>query len=279
MCNRRQHSRNKIVSAHPSGEFGATHRHLRAPGEPGGSQVTPHGNRHEMLSNRSLARSGLFLMPLCANDPVQRGKHSRNLICQGSGAEPTGSSGSLARESGRGAALSRITGPPLRSLRLFPNQTALAISLSTEQAVLCISIRFPFTKQVFSELPANPVKVDGRERCSTACFVGSSTHPVAGRRYSFPGEICVGGRASPACRSWQDDRAVRGPHRDDSVYPTLGGAFNLGADWAEAVMQVILRHCPICAQDSIVGHGRRRKQAHDQHHDWIGIRASRTRRG
>ena len=37
-------------------------------------------------------------------------------------------------------------------------------------------------------------------------------------------------------------------------------------------MQVILRHCPICAQDSIVGHGRRRKQAHDQRHDWIGIR-------
>jgi Domain of unknown function (DUF6431) len=35
---------------------------------------------------------------------------------------------------------------------------------------------------------------------------------------------------------------------------------------------VILRHCPICVQDSIVGHGRRRKQAHDEHHDWIGIR-------
>jgi hypothetical protein len=25
-------------------------------------------------------------------------------------------------------------------------------------------------------------------------------------------------------------------------------------------------------QDSIVGHGRRRKQAHDEHHDWIRIR-------
>jgi len=25
-------------------------------------------------------------------------------------------------------------------------------------------------------------------------------------------------------------------------------------------------------RDSIVGHGRRRKQAHDEHHDWIGIR-------
>jgi hypothetical protein len=33
-----------------------------------------------------------------------------------------------------------------------------------------------------------------------------------------------------------------------------------------------VRHCPICVQDSIVGHGRRRKQAHDEHHDWIGIR-------
>jgi hypothetical protein len=34
----------------------------------------------------------------------------------------------------------------------------------------------------------------------------------------------------------------------------------------------ILRRCPVCVRDSIVGHGRRRKQAHDEHHDWIGIR-------
>ena len=27
--------------------------------------------------------------------------------------------------------------------------------------------------------------------------------------------------------------------------------------------------------DSIIGHGRRRKQAHDEHHDWIGIRRGR----
>jgi Domain of unknown function (DUF6431) len=39
--------------------------------------------------------------------------------------------------------------------------------------------------------------------------------------------------------------------------------------------QIILRRCPICEQDSIVGHGRRRKQAHDEHHDWIGIRRGR----
>ena len=54
--------------------------------------------------------------------------------------------------------------------------------------------------------------------------------------------------------------------------PLSAAQFNLEADWAEAGMQVILRHCPICSQDSIIGHGRRRKQAHDQSHDWIGIR-------
>jgi hypothetical protein len=48
--------------------------------------------------------------------------------------------------------------------------------------------------------------------------------------------------------------------------------YNRGADWAEAGANVILRRCPICVQDSIVGHGCRRKQAHDEQHDWIGIR-------
>jgi len=48
--------------------------------------------------------------------------------------------------------------------------------------------------------------------------------------------------------------------------------YNLQSDWADACTNVIVRHCPICVQDSIVGHGRRRKQAHDEHHDWIGIR-------
>jgi hypothetical protein len=54
-----------------------------------------------------------------------------------------------------------------------------------------------------------------------------------------------------------------------SLCPAPG---NLEADWAEAGADIILRRCPICEQDSIVGHGRRRKQAHDAHHDWIGIR-------
>lgn len=47
---------------------------------------------------------------------------------------------------------------------------------------------------------------------------------------------------------------------------------NLEAEWAEADGGPILRQCPICLRDSIIGHGRRRKQAHDEDHVWIGIR-------
>ena len=43
-------------------------------------------------------------------------------------------------------------------------------------------------------------------------------------------------------------------------------------DWDEGCAGIILRRCPICDSDSIIGHGRRRKQAHDEHHGWIEIR-------
>ena len=53
------------------------------------------------------------------------------------------------------------------------------------------------------------------------------------------------------------------------------GLGQVAAWWADDCDQIILRRCPICEQDSIIGHGRRRKQAHDEHHDWIGIRRGR----
>jgi transposase-like protein len=59
--------------------------------------------------------------------------------------------------------------------------------------------------------------------------------------------------------------------------PLSAAQYNLKADWAKAGAEIILRRCPICSQDSIVGHGRRRKQAHDEHHDWIPIRRGRCR--
>ena len=32
------------------------------------------------------------------------------------------------------------------------------------------------------------------------------------------------------------------------------------------------RRCPSCRQTTIIGHGQRRKQAHDEQHDWIWVR-------
>jgi hypothetical protein len=44
-----------------------------------------------------------------------------------------------------------------------------------------------------------------------------------------------------------------------------------GFDWA-ACAGLIVRWCPFCWLDSIIGHGWRRKQAHDDSHDWIRYR-------
>lgn len=47
---------------------------------------------------------------------------------------------------------------------------------------------------------------------------------------------------------------------------------NPKTDWATLSTECIPRRCPECSSDSIIGHGRRRKQAHDEDHDWISIR-------
>ena len=57
--------------------------------------------------------------------------------------------------------------------------------------------------------------------------------------------------------------------------PLSAPPHKLEADWAASCAEVILRRCPACEHDSIIGHGRRRKQAHDEYHDWIGIRRGR----
>ena len=37
-------------------------------------------------------------------------------------------------------------------------------------------------------------------------------------------------------------------------------------------LALLPRRCPRCCEDTITGHGRRQKQAHDEGHDWIWIR-------
>ena len=47
---------------------------------------------------------------------------------------------------------------------------------------------------------------------------------------------------------------------------------NNSEDWTISGAEYLPRECPRCQARSIVGHGRRRKQAHDENHDWICIR-------
>jgi hypothetical protein len=37
-------------------------------------------------------------------------------------------------------------------------------------------------------------------------------------------------------------------------------------------LQLLPRRCPLCGDDTIIGHGQRCRQAHDECHDWIWVR-------
>jgi hypothetical protein len=69
---------------------------------------------------------------------------------------------------------------------------------------------------------------------------------------------------------------VRSPFAVTILFiPVSAPLDKLATDWAEGCDEIILRRCPVCERDSIIGHGRRRKQAHDEHHDWIWIHRGR----
>ena len=97
-------------------------------------------------------------------------------------------------------------------------------------------------------------------------------------RYSLPvGFFSSGGRSSASGsdlgRSTPEGQS---PRRSTIQFiPLSVSPDKLEADWAASCAESILRRCPACERDSIIGHGRRRKQAHDAHHDWIGIRRGR----
>jgi hypothetical protein len=77
-------------------------------------------------------------------------------------------------------------------------------------------------------------------------------------------------------RSWRVHVGLRSPFAVTILFiPVSTPLDKLATDWAEDCDKIVLRLCPICKRDSIVGHGRRRKQAHDEHHDWIGIHRGR----
>jgi hypothetical protein len=48
-------------------------------------------------------------------------------------------------------------------------------------------------------------------------------------------------------------------------------------DWSKTDLDQIPRQCPQCQQTSIYGHGKRKRQAHDETHAWITVRRGRCK--
>jgi hypothetical protein len=77
-------------------------------------------------------------------------------------------------------------------------------------------------------------------------------------------------------RSWQVNTGGTELQSSTILFiPLCASPHKFEAGWAASCAEVILRGCPSCGRDSIIGHGHRRKQAHDEHHDWIDIRRGR----
>jgi hypothetical protein len=89
----------------------------------------------------------------------------------------------------------------------------------------------------------------------------------------FRGESCRRKESSllggDPCRGSLSERA---PSNTILFIPLSGNYCNPDFDWAAAGGEPIIRFCPKCLRDTIIGHGRRRKQAHDESHDWIETR-------
>ena len=85
-------------------------------------------------------------------------------------------------------------------------------------------------------------------------------------------EISKGGEGSAWVRFLPDENPGRASQCTIVFISRSEAPGKLVADWADVAAEPILRRCPVCSRDDVIGHGRRRKQAHDEHHDWIGIR-------
>jgi hypothetical protein len=85
-------------------------------------------------------------------------------------------------------------------------------------------------------------------------------------RTDFTGRV----KAGPQIETWQR-RSAAGLHASrDSLYRTAGS----GRQHRSGVVPLNLlpRRCPACRDDTIIGHGRRLRQGHDDQRAWIWVR-------
>lgn len=83
-------------------------------------------------------------------------------------------------------------------------------------------------------------------------------------------------KACPVDRNFGRGRSAAGLHASpDSFYRTARDERQRRPGVTAIALRLLPRRCPLCGNRTIIGHGRRRKQAHDQRHDWIWIRRGR----
>jgi hypothetical protein len=83
-------------------------------------------------------------------------------------------------------------------------------------------------------------------------------------------------KACPADRNFGRGRSAAGLHASpDSLYRTARGERQHRSGVTAIPLRLLPRRCPLCGNNTIIGQGRRRKQAHDQQHDRIWIRRGR----
>jgi hypothetical protein len=77
-------------------------------------------------------------------------------------------------------------------------------------------------------------------------------------------------KASPQIETWQR-RSADGPHASrDSLYRTARSRIQ-GRSGVIA-LNLLPRRCPVCRNDTIIGHGQRLRQNHDDQHERIWVR-------
>ena len=59
---------------------------------------------------------------------------------------------------------------------------------------------------------------------------------------------------------------------DSPIVKTARAARQVNRGPCVPVLALLPRRCPRCGRHTIIGHGQRRKQAHEEHHDWIWVR-------
>jgi hypothetical protein len=90
--------------------------------------------------------------------------------------------------------------------------------------------------------------------------------------FSFDTDFYRRVKARDSIEAWQGVSG-RGLHASlDSFYRTARGRRQVRSGVTPFPLQLLPRRCPVCGNQTIIGHGRRRKQAYDQRHDWIWIR-------